>query len=255
MTFDRGAVPLSRPAPSLSRRGPLYRRVQEELRRAIAKGEFPVGSQLPSERELTTRFGVSTITAKRALDDLAAAGVIERGRGRRATVRQPRATAEFEGNLQGLFETILVQAWNNQLIILDFGEVAAPPDVAQAMGVEAGSPLHCTTNITSRYGKEIVHTVTWVPVEIGRKIDRAQLLEVPRLLLMMRLGIRMERAEQSLAACPAPAEVAQRLAIASGSPMLRLSRTTYDEKDRGVEHIVGHFPWDRFEYRMTMRQP
>ena len=51
------------------------------------------------------------------------------------------------------------------------------------------------------------------------------------------------------------AEVAQRLAIASGSPMLRLSRTTYDEKDRGVEHIVGHFPWDRFEYRMTMRQP
>lgn len=248
-------MPPSRPALARNANAPLYRRVQEELRRAIAAGEFPVGSQLPSERALTARFGVSTITAKRALDDLAAAGVIERGRGRRATVRQPRATAEFEGNLQGLFETILVQAWNNQLTILDFGEVPAPSDVAEAMRVETGSPLHCTTNITSRHGKEIVHTVTWVPVAIGRQIDRAQLLETPRLLLMMRLGVRMERAEQSLAACPAPPAVAQRLAIAAESPMLRLSRTTYDEKDRGVEHIVGHFPWDRFEYRMTMRQP
>ena len=248
-------MPLSRPAQPRGARGPLYRRVQEELRRAIARGDYPAGSQLPSERELTARFGVSTITAKRALDDLAAAGVIERGRGRRATVRPPRATAEFEGNLQGLFETILVQAWNNQLVFLDFGAAPAPPEVAAAMGVEAGSPLHRTTNIASRHGKEIVHTVTWVPIEIGRQIDRAQLLEMPRLLLMMRLGLRMERAEQSLAACPAPAEVAQRLAIAPASPMLRLSRTTYDEKDRGVEHIVGHFPWERFEYRMTMRQP
>jgi GntR family transcriptional regulator len=234
---------------------PLYRLVQEELRRAIATGKYPAGTPLPSERELTERFGVSSITVRRALDDLASAGLIERGRGRRARVRQPRASAELEGSLQGLFETILVQGWNNEVTILEFGLAAAPENVAAAMSVEVGAPLHCTVSLMRRHGKLICHARHWVPVDIGQRIQKQQLLEVPRLLLMMRLNIRMERAYQSIASCPAPSEMVAPFEIAEGSPMLRIVRTTCDDKDRGVEHVVAHFPWDRFEYRMSMRNP
>jgi len=50
--------------------GPVYRRIAERLRRAIAEGRLAPGAKLPSERELAARQGVSLMTARRALVEL-----------------------------------------------------------------------------------------------------------------------------------------------------------------------------------------
>src|SRR5919108_5065637 len=46
---------------------PLYRRIAAELRDAIARGELPPGSQLPTEQELGDRYQVSRNTVRLAL--------------------------------------------------------------------------------------------------------------------------------------------------------------------------------------------
>src|SRR5574337_1348209 len=56
---------------------PLYYQMFTILRDHVLSGKAPVGTQLPTEFELANSFGVSRITAKRALDDLAAAGYQE----------------------------------------------------------------------------------------------------------------------------------------------------------------------------------
>ncbi len=48
-----------------------------ELRQAIAGGELIPGQQLPSMGELARRHGVTAVTVRRALSDLAAEGLIE----------------------------------------------------------------------------------------------------------------------------------------------------------------------------------
>ncbi|MCO5090034.1 FadR/GntR family transcriptional regulator [Bosea sp. (in: a-proteobacteria)] len=53
------------------------------LQRAILKGDFAVGSSLPSERELMANFGVSRTTVREALRILGAHGLVEVRRGRR----------------------------------------------------------------------------------------------------------------------------------------------------------------------------
>ena len=40
----------------------LYRRIADQLRLLIDRGEFPVGSKLPTERELASQLGVSRPT-------------------------------------------------------------------------------------------------------------------------------------------------------------------------------------------------
>lgn len=55
-----------------------HRSIFEELQKQIAAGKFADGKRLPSEAELSKRFGVSRPTAARALRDLQNMGIIRR---------------------------------------------------------------------------------------------------------------------------------------------------------------------------------
>lgn len=74
--------------------GPLYRRIEDELRKRIRDGVWKPGDKLPSVRELCAEFDVSHITANRVLRDLSAAGLIERQTGRGNFLHSPVVPVE-----------------------------------------------------------------------------------------------------------------------------------------------------------------
>lgn len=61
---------------------PAYKIAFDYICDKIASGELKKGDRVPSENELSERFGVSRITSKRALDSLAERGIIIRKQGR-----------------------------------------------------------------------------------------------------------------------------------------------------------------------------
>ena len=61
---------------------PLYRQVKAILLRRIANGEWKPGEALPAEPKLGATLGVSPGTVRKALDELAAEGVVSRRQGR-----------------------------------------------------------------------------------------------------------------------------------------------------------------------------
>lgn len=61
---------------------PLYINVYDELLLQIRKGEFPIGSQLPSEPELARKLGVSRATLRQALVLLQDDGLVRNIRGK-----------------------------------------------------------------------------------------------------------------------------------------------------------------------------
>ncbi len=71
---------------------PAYERIKAEIRTRIREGEWGPGDPIPGESELAASFGVSRLTAHRALRELAREGVIERRRrrGSRVAVRTGR---------------------------------------------------------------------------------------------------------------------------------------------------------------------
>lgn len=72
---------------------PLYHRIKSELREAIARGEHVPDVPFITQREVCARFGVSTTTAVRALNELVAEGVLVRRRGRGTFVADRRPGA------------------------------------------------------------------------------------------------------------------------------------------------------------------
>ena len=84
---------LFRPDPQSA--APLYRQLADHLSALIEAGRLPPGERIPPSRELAAALGLSRNTVSRALDALAAAGLIEPHVGRGTFVRRgaPRLRA------------------------------------------------------------------------------------------------------------------------------------------------------------------
>lgn len=75
---------------------PIYRQIMRQVIDAIAGGRLPVGTQLPSHRELAQTLVVAPLTIKKAYDELERGGYIrmQRGQGSFVTGRPELDPAE-----------------------------------------------------------------------------------------------------------------------------------------------------------------
>lgn len=79
--------------------GPLYARLAEALRTAIARGDVPAGARLPAERQLATRLNVSRSTVVSAYDLLYSEGLVTRRQGSGTWVEPASAAAVRRSHL------------------------------------------------------------------------------------------------------------------------------------------------------------
>src|SRR2546426_9682410 len=80
---------------------PKYAQVIDELRRRIESGEYPPGSLLPSEHQLSDEFQIARPTVVRALRVLRQDGWIETQQGKGSFVRGRPAPAGLESQRTG----------------------------------------------------------------------------------------------------------------------------------------------------------
>jgi GntR family transcriptional regulator len=85
-------MPRARPG---SGDGSLYRQLVEPLLRRIETGELGPGVRLPTEAQLMEEHGVSRTTARRALDELRARGLVSREAGRGTFVIAPSIAVDL----------------------------------------------------------------------------------------------------------------------------------------------------------------
>lgn len=232
---------------------PLFRQIRDALHRRITDGTYPPGADLPSEKELADALGVSSFTCKRAFDNLDAEGLIERGRGRRTRVAARPHEVRFGDTMDGLVDTVLVNAWNIEVDLIEAAFKPATTEVAEALQIETGATAHCAAMTGRRRGELLGYTESWVPEDIGKQYADEDLASSPRFVLMLRRGnIRLDRAEQTLTACPMPDHIAKILDVEPGSPAFRHQRVTYDVDGRAIELFDAHFLWNRYAYHRTL---
>lgn len=76
---------------------PVYYQLKVLLRKEIAGGVYLPGEVIPSEHELTRRYGISRSTVRQALADLVQEGLLERIQGKGTFVAQPKLQDDLLG--------------------------------------------------------------------------------------------------------------------------------------------------------------
>src|ERR1035437_1438880 len=82
-----------------------YKQVQNFLKLQIQKGSYVVGDYLPSENELCSTFSITRTTARKALEELAKEGFIDRQHGKGSIVRERRQSLGLL-NVKGFSEAV-----------------------------------------------------------------------------------------------------------------------------------------------------
>jgi GntR family transcriptional regulator len=233
---------------------PKYHQVYLVLREQLAEGRFSDG--VPPELRLVQQFGVARATVRKALERLAAEGLIDRRPGRGTRPRRhdssTAAAAPANGRLAGLLGNIVHMGLQTQVKVLSCNVVAAVPAVAQRLALPARARVQKAVRVRASHLGPLSHITTWVPHELARAFGRRELAREPILLLLERAGVRIGRATQSISACPADATVAARLGVAKGTALLAVERVVYDSNERPVQWLQGLYRPDRYQYEMQL---
>ena len=232
----------------------LYRQVQEILRFQIFNGALAPGDRMPTEQEVCEDFGVSRITARRALNELAKLGLVTRARGRGTRVVEHPPRPAMRSSIEGWLESASIMGRSTTAQVLDLSYVPARADVAAALGLPAGSIFQRAVRLRHAENEPISYLVTYVPEDLGRQFSRADLERKPLLHLLEAIGVTVAGADQSISATVAGPEVAAALSILAGAPLLDVRRIVRDVDARPVEYIRVLYRPEIHQISMSMRR-
>ena len=233
-------------------RSPLYHQIYLVLRDKIRTGALPPGAILPGEHDLAAEYGVSRITVKRALNELAADGMVTRQRGRGTQVAENAVQPTLSTAGEGQLEDLLHMGLATDVDVVEFGYVPATVDVAEALSCPAGAEVQRCVRVRAADGEPFSHLTTYVPGEIGRFFGADDLAARPLLMLLEESGIDVDQASQTVTATLADAKVAHALGTDIGAALLKVSRIVTDRSGRPVEFITALYRPDKYGFRMTL---
>ncbi|HAE47358.1 MAG TPA: GntR family transcriptional regulator [Tistrella mobilis] len=244
---EGGRAALGREGPT-----PLYHRLYVIFREKILGGELRDGDVLPAELDIARDYGVSRITAKRALDDLAAEGLVSRQRGRGTMVTHHYRPAPIRAPLDGLIATIQNIGARSGVRLVSLARVAAPAAIAEELKIDPGTELVAAERVRSADGRPFALLATHTLPAAAAAFTERSLAHRPRLGLFEEAGFAVAAARQKLSAQLADDRLAVLLEVEPGAALLRLTRTMYDQAMRPFDHLVSLYVPGRFEYRMDL---
>lgn len=227
------------------------RRIADELRALIESGELTPGSQLPTMRELMTRYGVASATANQAFAQLKAAGLVVTRPGSGAFVRQPAqpkrhgieryarsrwqqgtAIHDAEAGSQGL---------SVKQVYRELGEIPAPLVVAEAFEIPEGEPVWVRKRITVVDARPHQLADSYYPLDLalGTRLTQEDSGPGGGFARLDEAGDPLaEISEEWNARMPTSFESAL-LQLPGGTPVIDLTRIVYDKNGRAVEVMLA----------------
>jgi GntR family transcriptional regulator len=215
---------------------PLHRQLFLVLHDEIARGAIPAGDPLPTEQELCDQFGVSRITVRRALADLADQGYITRRQGVGSFVRQHSPTGRHAASRSYMDELRQIH-FESDPGVLEFDLRAAPKIIADKVGL-AGEVLHILrVRRERRTGEPLLVTEAWLPASLAETITAEKLVHAPLYRLLAEAGVTLERVQHEFIAEIASPRTAQLLDIAIGAAVQRVNRLAFIDGDRPHHYL------------------
>lgn len=238
-----------------------YRRIADDLRTGIQRGEYEPGGALPGENDLMARYKVARMTVRQALAELQREGLAIARRGSGVYVSDPHPVVRDE------LRWLAGQPWERgesvwkgtderalRLEQLEVSRQPAPEHIAAALEIKVGAASWARSRRYLLDRREVMLSVSWVPGDIGKLPGvleedpgpggvHARLAEAGQAPVRFREDVRARLA--------APHE-AERLALTAGAAVLAVERVAYSER-RPVE--VTELLLDAATYVLRYDQP
>jgi GntR family transcriptional regulator len=215
-------------------------------------GQWKPGEQLPTEDELAAQFGVSKVTVRQALRDLAQARIVRREQGKGTFVSEtkiqfgPRLLASFTEEMRGSG----VDAGSR---VLEHKIVPASGEIAGKLEIPEGAPVFLLRRLRLAGGEPRgVQTAyiagQFVPGIAEINFEAVSLYET----IETRYRLLPDHALQKHFAIAVDGEDAGLLQVPDGSPALGGERLTFLRDGRPLELTYSIMRGDRYQIELRL---
>jgi GntR family transcriptional regulator len=222
---------------------PLYRRVQRGIRHAIEIGTIGQEDALPSERDLATLLGVSRITIRRAVQELAEEGLLSQrqGAGTFVTPRVEQPLSQLTSYTEDMTARGMVPTvhWLNRSV------TSASPDEALALNLSPGAKVSRLYRLRFADNRPMCLEHATLP---QKYLPDPESVDQSLYAALDQNGCRPVRALQRLRAELFSPEHAALLGVQAGSACLYIERRSFLADGASVELVRSHYRGDSYDF-------
>ncbi|MEN9544023.1 MAG: HTH-type transcriptional repressor NagR [Pseudomonadota bacterium] len=222
---------------------PLYQQLQRALREAIEQQLLAPDDALPSERQLATDLGVSRITVRKAIDGLAAEGLLVSRQGSGNFVR-PRIDKNF-AKLTSFHEDMQSRGRVPRSEWLKRTEGTVSPDEALKLALSPGTLVYRFHRL--RYADDAPMALEYATV-VAACLPSIDAVQGSLYEALQKAGSRPVRALQRLRALLLDNEQARWLQAEPGDAGLLVERLGFLRDGRAVELSHSYYRGDTYDF-------
>lgn len=221
-----------------------YEHIAQSIQEQIATGALAANEQLPTTAELCNTYGVSKITIKKAMDELARLGLVARRRGSGTFVigaqpaRDPRMQWNRATKIVGTSAQYRALGKELKTIVHEFSVIRPPERVRDALCLNEGFTYYiCRARsvedelINIEYAYLPISMVPNLTVEIAQNSIYSYITDV--------LGMKISSSHASLRAVHPTEEETQWSGIAPMTPLLEVEQTVYLDTGKAFEFSIS----------------
>ncbi|HQU72714.1 MAG TPA: GntR family transcriptional regulator [Calditrichia bacterium] len=205
-----------------------YQRIQQQLLSEILTGAYQNDADFPSENALTRRFGVSRMTARRALDELSKAGYITRIPGKGTMLNKPVFGQGFFA-VKPFHEYALERGARASTKLLTAKNCLLSPRGEARLGDSKAIFVH---RLRSLDGEVVQEEKRYLRQDLCARILKEDLEKISiHDFLVHKLRLPLTRVWQTLEAVVLDEKQATLLQSTPGSPAFKMERVTYSREE------------------------
>ncbi len=226
---------------------PLYHQLKQILLDEIRSGKLKPNDKLPSEDEVAAAYGVSTITVRRTLTDLATSGFVRRERGRgtfilRPPIEQgPRELTSFSQEMEG-------RGLRSSSAVLVRQVIEADGEVAEQLRLSEGAEVFFLRRLRLADGEPMGIQTAHLPLALApglitEDLGSGSLYET----LRTKFGLVPAQAREIHSAVLIEKDDADLLGLPEGSVGMAAKRLTFLSDGRPFEFVNSVMRGDRYQ--------
>jgi GntR family transcriptional regulator len=222
---------------------PVYKKIQNAIRKKIESAELKPGDLVASERELARTHKVSLMTARHALAGLEHEGVVERRRGAGTFVAAPKI---HFNKLMSYTEHMSSRGLIPRSRVLTAKVIEHDAEVAARLGLPGTGTLVKIERLRLTGEEPFALETCYLPGSefsqlVNAPLGRASLFGI----LEHDYGVELAYADEEVNATAAESNVAELLGVPHGASVLRIRQVIYSTKGKPTIYVLGFYRSER----------